>query len=134
MEGGKPRRRPVELVVEDDGRSQYRRAGPADRRKYLNDDGIKLLTGIVFSNVAGAVVPEVLDAGAIYISPNAAPSPLRGKSATRTTSWSAGRTTACTKRPGAAAKKLGYTTAVALAPNYQAGKDAIAGFTRLFER
>ena len=33
---------------------------------------------------------------------------------------------------GAAAKKLGYTTAVALAPNYQAGKDAIAGFAREF--
>ena len=49
----------------------------ADRM--LNEEGIKLLTGIVFSNVSGAVVPEALDAGAIYVSPNAAPSPLAGE-------------------------------------------------------
>ena len=62
-----------ELVVEDDGRDPNTGVQAADRM--VNEDGIKLVTGIVFSNVSGAVVPEVLDAGAIYVSPNAAPSP-----------------------------------------------------------
>ena len=50
-----------ELVVEDDGRDPNTGVQVADRM--LNEEGIKLLTGIVFSNVSGAVVPETLDAG-----------------------------------------------------------------------
>ena len=119
-----------ELVVEDDGRDPNTGVQAADRM--LNEEGIKLLTGIVFSNVSGAVVPETLDAGAIYVSPNAAPSGLAGAKCHPNyfvVSW---QNDSLHEASGAAAKKLGYTTAVALAPNYQAGKDAIAGFTRQF--
>lgn len=119
-----------ELVVEDDGRDPNTGVQVADRM--LNEEGIKLLTGIVFSNVSGAVVPEALDAGAIYVSPNAAPSPLAGEKCHPNyfvVSW---QNDSLHEASGAAAKKLGYTTAVALAPNYQAGKDAIEGFKREF--
>lgn len=119
-----------ELVVEDDGRDPNTGVQIADRM--LNEDGIKILTGIVFSNVSGAVVPEALDAGAIYVSPNAAPSGLAGAKCHPNyfvVSW---QNDSLHEAAGAAAKKLGYTTAVALAPNYQAGKDAIAGFVREF--
>lgn len=119
-----------ELVVEDDGRDPNTGVQIADRM--LNEDGIKLLTGIVFSNVSGAVVPEALDAGAIYVSPNAGPSGLAGAKCHPNyfvVSW---QNDSLHEASGAAAKKLGYTTAVALAPNYQAGKDAIAGFKREF--
>ncbi|RGP36481.1 ABC transporter substrate-binding protein [Pseudotabrizicola alkalilacus] len=119
-----------ELVVEDDARDPNTGVQVADRM--LNEEGIKLLTGIVFSNVSGAVVPETLDAGAIYVSPNAAPSGLAGAKCHPNyfvVSW---QNDSLHEASGAAAKKLGYTTAVALAPNYQAGKDAIAGFSREF--
>lgn len=119
-----------ELVVEDDGRDPNTGVQVADRM--LNEEGIKLLTGIVFSNVSGAVVPEALDAGAIYVSPNAAPSGLAGAKCHPNyfvVSW---QNDSLHEASGAAAKKLGYTTAVALAPNYQAGKDAIEGFKREF--
>ncbi|MDR7124713.1 ABC transporter substrate-binding protein [Pseudotabrizicola sp. 4114] len=119
-----------ELVVEDDARDPNTGVQVADRM--LNEEGIKLLTGIVFSNVSGAVVPEALDAGAIYVSPNAAPSGLAGAKCHPNyfvVSW---QNDSLHEASGAAAKKLGYTTAVALAPNYQAGKDAIAGFSREF--
>ena len=119
-----------ELVVEDDGRDPNTGVQVADRM--LNEEGIKLLTGIVFSNVSGAVVPEALDAGAIYVSPNAAPSPLAGAKCHPNyfvVSW---QNDSLHEASGAAAKKMGFTTAVALAPNYQAGKDAIAGFAREF--
>ena len=53
---------PFELVVEDDGRDPNTGLQIVDRM--LNEEGIKLLTGIVFSNVSGAVVPEALDLGA----------------------------------------------------------------------
>lgn len=131
QEGGKLGGVEVELVVEDDGLKPGN--GLQIAQKYLNDDGIKLLTGIVFSNVAGATVPEVVDSGAIYISPNAGPSNLAGAGCHENyfvVSW---QNDSLHEATGAAAKSLGYKKAVALAPNYQAGQDAIAGFKRLFE-
>jgi branched-chain amino acid transport system substrate-binding protein len=120
----------AELVVEDDARDPNTGLQIADRM--LNEEGIKLLTGIVFSNVAGTVVPETLDNGGIYISPNAAPSNLAGAKCNPNyfvVSW---QNDSLHEASGVAAKELGYKTAVALAPNYQAGKDAIAGFSREF--
>ncbi|MEP3436699.1 MAG: ABC transporter substrate-binding protein [Hoeflea sp.] len=120
----------VEVVVEDDGLKPGNGLQIAD--KFMNEEGIKLITGIVFSNVAGAAVPEIVDNGAIYISPNAGPSGLAGASCNKNyfvVSW---QNDALHEATGVAAKKLGYKTAVALAPNYQAGKDAIAGFKREF--
>ena len=119
-----------ELVVEDDGRDPNTGVQAADRM--LNEEDIKILTGIVFSNVSGAVVPETVDAGAIYVSPNAAPSGLAGAACHPNyfvVSW---QNDSLHEASGAAAKSLGYTSAVALAPNYQAGIDSIAGFTREF--
>jgi branched-chain amino acid transport system substrate-binding protein len=95
--------------------------------------GMQLVTGIVFSNVAGAVVPEVVDSGAFYISPNAGPSNLAGAECHENyfvVSW---QNDSLHEATGAAAKALGYTRAIAVAPNYQAGRDAIEGFKRLFE-
>lgn len=129
-EGGKLGGVPVEVVVEDDGLKPGNGLQIAD--KFMNEDGIKLITGIVFSNVAGATVPEIVDNDAIYISPNAAPSSLAGADCNPNyfvVSW---QNDALHEASGVAAKKLGYKTAVALAPNYQAGKDAIAGFEREF--
>lgn len=130
QEGGKLGGVDVELVVEDDGLKPGNGLQIADRM--MNEEGIKLLTGIVFSNVAGATVPEIVDNGAIYVSPNAGPSNLAGAECHPNyfvVSW---QNDALHEASGTAAKKLGYTKAVALAPNYQAGKDAIAGFKREF--
>jgi len=130
MGGGKLGGGDVEFVVEDDGLK------PANGRqiaeKFMQNDDIKLLTGIIFSNVAGATVPDILDNGGIYLSPNAGPSTFAGEGCHPNyfvVSW---QNDALHEAAGAAAKELGYKTAVALAPNYQAGKDAIAGFTRMF--
>lgn len=131
MEGGTLGGVPVELVVEDDGLKPGN--GRQIAEKFMNDDGMKLLTGIVFSNVAGAVVPDVVDNGAIYISPNAGPSNLAGAECHENyfvVSW---QNDALHEAAGAAAKQLGYTKAFVLAPNYQAGQDAITGFKRMFQ-
>ncbi|QPM90265.1 ABC transporter substrate-binding protein [Pseudooceanicola algae] len=122
---------PVELVVTDDGRD------PAHARQiaedYVYGDDIKIVTGIIFSNIAGATVPDVVDEGAIYISPNAAPSTMAGEGCHENyfvTSW---QNDSLHEASGLAANELGYETAYLLAPNYQAGKDALTGFKRTFE-
>ncbi len=130
MGGGKLGGVEVEFVVEDDGLKPGN--GRQIAEKFMQNDGIKLLTGIIFSNVAGATVPDILDNGGVYISPNAGPSTFAGADCNPNyfvVSW---QNDALHEAAGAAAKELGYTKAVALAPNYQAGKDAIAGFKRMF--
>lgn len=131
MEGGKLGGVPVALEVEDDGLKPGN--GKQIAEKMLSNDGIKLFTGIVFSNVAGATVPDIVDAGAFYISPNAAPSNLAGKGCNENyfvVSW---QNDSLHESAGQLAQNLGYKTAFVLAPNYQAGKDAITGFKRYFK-
>ncbi|MEO9338623.1 ABC transporter substrate-binding protein [Mesorhizobium sp. SB112] len=130
-EGGKLGGVPVELVVEDDA------AKPANGRqiaeKFMADDGIKLFTGIIFSNIAGATVPDIVDNDAIYISANAAPSNLAGKECHQNYFVVPWQNDSLHEASGLAAKQLGYDRAFVLAPNYQAGKDALNGFKRTFE-
>ena len=122
---------PVELLVEDDNLKPGNGRQIADR--FLNNEGVKLFTGIVFSNVAGATVPDIVDAGAFYISPNAAPSNFAGKECHENyfvVSW---QNDSLHESAGQNATNLGFETAFVLAPNYQAGKDAISGFKRFFK-
>lgn len=130
MQGDKLGGVPVELVVEDDANK------PANGRqiaeKFMGQD-IKLFTGIIFSNIAGATVPDIVDNDAIYISANAAPSNMAGKECNENyfvVSW---QNDSLHEVSGIAARELGYKNAFVLAPNYQAGKDAINGFKRGFQ-
>ncbi len=130
-EGGKLGGVPVALMVEDDGLKPGNGRQIADR--FLNNEGVKLFTGIVFSNVAGATVPDIVDGGAIYVSPNAAPSNMAGRECHENyfvVSW---QNDSLHESAGQNATNLGYKSAFVLAPNYQAGKDAIAGFKRFFK-
>ena len=77
MNGGKLGGYPVQLMVEDDAAKPGQGKQIVDR--LLKNEKVKIFTGIVFSNVAGATVPDVLDAGAFYVSPNAGPSTFAGK-------------------------------------------------------
>lgn len=131
MEGGKLGGVPVDVKVEDDALKPGQGKQIAERM--LTNDGVKLFTGIVFSNVAGATVPDIVDAGAFYISPNAAPSNMAGKECNENyfvVSW---QNDSLHESAGQLAQNLGYKTAFVLAPNYQAGKDAITGFKRYFK-
>ena len=93
---------------------------------------MKILTGIIFSNVAEAVVPDIVGAGAFYISPNAGPTPLAGKGCNKNYFVASWANDSINGSAGANAARLGYKRMFVLAPNYQAGKDAIEGFKRYY--
>jgi branched-chain amino acid transport system substrate-binding protein len=119
------------LLVEDDALKPGQAKEIAER--FMKTERVKLLTGIIFSNVAGAVVPDILDNGGVYVSPNAGPSNFAGKECHKNyfvVSW---QNDTLHESAGQNATNLGYKKAVVLAPNYQAGKDAIAGFKRYFK-
>lgn len=122
---------PVEVLVEDDGLKPAQAKQIAAR--FAKSEGVRLFTGIVFSNVLGAVVPDLLDDGAIYVSPNAAPSNFAGKDCHPNywvVSW---QNDTLHESAGEQANRLGFKKMYVLAPNYQAGKDAITGFRRRFK-
>jgi branched-chain amino acid transport system substrate-binding protein len=131
LEGGKLGGAPVQLLVEDDALKPGQAKEIVER--FMKTEKIKLLTGIIFSNVAGATVPDILDNGGIYVSPNAGPSNFAGKECHKNyfvVSW---QNDTLHESAGQNATNLGYKKAMVLAPNYQAGKDAIAGFKRFFK-
>lgn len=121
---------PVEVQVQDDGLNPGQGRQIAERM--LKSEGIKLFTGLVFSNVASAVVPDLVDGGAIVVSSNAGPSQFAGKDCNRNYYVMSWLTDTMQGSAGANASALGYKRAFVLAPNYTAGKDAIAGFKRFF--
>ncbi|HXP30318.1 MAG TPA: ABC transporter substrate-binding protein [Stellaceae bacterium] len=130
-EGGNLGGAPVQVLVEDDGLKPGN--GKQSAERFLTNDKVKIMTGIIFSNVAEAVVPDVLEAGAFYLSLNAAPSNFSGKGCNKNyfvVSW---QNDTLHEAVGANANRLGFKRMFAMAPNYQAGKDAIAGFKRVFK-
>ena len=76
LNGGKLGGLPAEIIVGDD---QFKpEVGKQLAEKNIKLDRVDFLTGIVFSNIMLASVPEAFANKVIYISPNAAPSPLAG--------------------------------------------------------
>ncbi len=120
----------VEFVVEDDGRDPEKGRQIAERM--IQRDGAKILTGIVFSNVAMAVVPKVVRDDVFYVSPNAGPSALAGKGCHENYFNVAWQNDNLHEVMGQHLTDTGFDNAYLLAPNYPAGKDALAGFKRYY--
>lgn len=122
---------PVELLVEDDGRKPEK--GRQISERFMKRDKAQILTGIVFSNVAMAVVPKIVRSGAFYISPNAGPSKLAGKGCDKNYFNVAWQNDNLHEAVGKYVTEQGYKNVYMLAPNYPAGKDALAGFKRFYK-
>src|SRR5690606_10470644 len=118
-EGGKLGGVPVEVIVEDDGLKPEIGKQLADR--FLEQEKVEIVTGVIFSNVAPVVAPLALKAGAFYISPNAAPSTFAGKACHENYFVASWQNDSLHESAGIYANKLGYKKAYILAPNYQAG-------------
>ncbi len=121
----------IHLVVEDDGQRPENAVQIADRM--IQSEGAQILTGIIWSNLAMAVVPAVTAQDVIYVSPNAGPSALAGAGCTPNYFNAAYQNDTMHEAAGQYANTLGYQNAFILAPNYPAGVDALTGFKRYFQ-
>jgi len=122
---------PVELLVEDDGRKPEKGKQIAER--YIKKDDIKIMTGIVFSNVAMAVVPQVVKDDVIYLSANAAPSMLAGKGCNPNYFSVSYQNDNLDEVVGQYVTEAGHKNVYLIAPNYPAGKEHLAGFKRYYQ-
>ena len=121
----------IELVVEDDQRKPEVAVQLAD--KLVQSEKVDVLTGIIWSNLAMAVVPAVTAQGKFYLSPNAGPSALAGKGCHPNyfnVSW---QNDAFYEAGGAWASENGIEKVFLMAPNYPAGKDGMTGFKRFYK-
>jgi branched-chain amino acid transport system substrate-binding protein len=96
-------------------------------------DKVAIMTGIIWSNLAIAVVPKVVREGVFYLSPNAGPSLLAGKGCHENYFNVAWQNDNLHEAMGQHVKDQGFKNAYILAPNYPAGKDALAGFKRFYQ-
>ena len=131
QEGGKLGGVPVELLVEDDGRDPGKAKQIADR--FMKRDDVKIMTGLIFSNVAIAVIPKVVRSEVLYISPNAGPSALAGKGCNKNYFNVAYQNDNLDEVVGKYVNDAGFKNVYLLAPNYPAGKDHLAGFKRYYK-
>ncbi|XYK79500.1 MAG: ABC transporter substrate-binding protein [Labrenzia sp.] len=120
----------LEVIVEDDQRKPDVAVKLAD--KLVQSENVDVLTGIIWSNLAMAVVPSVTAQGKFYLSPNAGPSALAGKGCHPNYFNVAWQNDNLHEAAGAYAKDQGYKNSFILAPNYPAGKDALTGYKRFY--
>jgi branched-chain amino acid transport system substrate-binding protein len=129
--GGKVGGMPVEMYYGDDALKPD--VGVQVAEEMLKKNQVDFVAGIIWSNVMMAVVPVVTGANKIMVGANAGASPLAGAQCNKlyfSTSWNNDQT------PEAMGKYLqdsGVNDLYVVAPNYQAGKDMVAGLKRYYK-
>ncbi len=101
--------------------------------KLIERDRVPIITGLTFSNVLMAVFKKIVDKEVFLIGSNAGPSPIAGAQCSPyffSTSWQNDQQAEVV---GKYASDKGYKRVAAMAPNYQAGKDFVAGFKRYYK-
>jgi branched-chain amino acid transport system substrate-binding protein len=101
--------------------------------KFLVQEKVQLVAGVLWSNVMMAVAKPIFDAKVGFLSVNAGASPMAGNLCNRlfaSTSWPNDITH---EAAGELVQREGVKTVVVMAPNYQAGKDSVAGFARFYK-
>jgi branched-chain amino acid transport system substrate-binding protein len=129
--GGTIAGRKIELIVEDDATKPE--LGRQKVEKLLQQDKVDILTGINWSNVLLAARKPILDSGKIFVSVNAGPSEIAGKLCAENMFFMRGPNDMAPMGLGQILNKMGVTKMYAMAPNYAAGKDMVAGLERTFK-
>ncbi|MDX3904651.1 MAG: ABC transporter substrate-binding protein [Pigmentiphaga sp.] len=101
--------------------------------RWIQRDQIDFFTGPISSNVALAVAPALIAAKVPYLSNNAGPTPLAGEKCSPYYLGTAFENQMLHEPGGVVANEQGFKRVVVIAPNYPAGKDAIAGFKRRYK-
>ncbi|HET9617862.1 MAG TPA: ABC transporter substrate-binding protein [Pseudolabrys sp.] len=129
--GGKMGGKEVELFVADDELKPELAIQKV--RALMDRDKVDIVVGPIFSNVLVAIHKSVIDAGKILISTNAGASSFAGAACNSHFFVTSYQNDQIYEALGKVATDKGYKSVYAMVPNYQAGKDAIAGFKRTYK-
>jgi branched-chain amino acid transport system substrate-binding protein len=129
--GGKMGGREVELFIADDELKPD--VAIQQVRGFLDRDRVDFVVGPIFSNILQAIHQPVMDAGTILISTNAGTSSFAGHECNANFFVTSYQNDQIFETLGTVAQSRGYKRVYVLVPNYQAGKDAIAGFKHAYK-
>ncbi|MBZ0328742.1 ABC transporter substrate-binding protein [Halomonas sp. ANAO-440] len=121
----------IEVLIQDDANRPDLARSLSD--EFMQRDNVDILTGLIWSNLAMAVVPAAVRQGTFYISPNAGPSALAGRQCHENYFNVAWQNDNLHEAMGAYMREQGFERPILLAPNYPAGTDALAGFKHRYE-
>ena len=129
--GGKLGGMDAEVIFADDQRKPDVAKQLANR--LVKSDRVDVVAGVIWSNLLMAIHKPVTRSGTLLISSNAGPSPLAGKDCHKnfvSMSWQNDQTP---EGMGKYMQDAGVKSVYLVAPNYQAGKDMMAGFKRHYK-
>ncbi len=129
--GGKLGGLPAEVIVVDDQQSPDAAKQTAER--LIKRERVDFMTGIVFSNIMLAVGPPVFQSKTFYVSANAGPSQYAGAQCNPYFFSVSYQNDNQHEAVGKTVTDKGFKKVALLAPNYPAGKDALAGFKRYYK-
>jgi branched-chain amino acid transport system substrate-binding protein len=129
--GGKLGGRDVKVIVEDDGLKPDVAVSKA--KALVDRDKVDFVIGPIFSNILNAIMKPVTDSGAFLISPNAGSSAFAGRDCKKNFFVTSYENDQVFGVSGKYAQDSGIKKVFLMAPNYQAGKDALRGFKHYFK-
>jgi branched-chain amino acid transport system substrate-binding protein len=129
--GGKLGGREAEIVVADDELKPD--VAVTKVRALTERDKVEFVVGPVFSNILQAIMKPATEGGAILISPNAGTSNFAGKECNANFFVTSYQNDQVFAVAGKYAQDKGIKKVFLMAPNYQAGRDALAGFKAFFK-
>jgi len=128
--GGKLGGREADIVVADDELKPDVAVGKV--KALIDRDKVDFVVGPIFSNILAATMKPVTEAGVILISPNAGTSSFAGKECNPNFFVTSYQNDQVHEVLGQYAQASGIKKVIVIVPNYQAGKDAAAGFKHKF--
>jgi branched-chain amino acid transport system substrate-binding protein len=129
--GGKMGGKEVELFAVDDTLKPD--LAIQKTNELIEKDKVDFIVGPIFSNILQAIHKPAMDAGMILISTNAGASSFAGSACNANFFVTSYQNDQIYEALGQVANEKGYKNVYALVPNYQAGKDALAGFKRTYK-
>ena len=129
--GGKLGGRETEVLVQDDELKPDLAVSKV--KAFVERDKVEFVVGPVFSNILQAIMKPATEGGTILVSPNAGTSNFAGKDCNPNFFVTSYQNDQIHEVLGRHAQDAGMKKAFIMAPNYQAGKDALTGFKRDFK-
>lgn len=129
--GGKLGGAAVEVIKEDDQLKPDLAVQTVSR--FIERDQVDIVGGITFSNVMMAIAKPLADSETIFVGMNAGPAPLAGERCDPNFFFASYQNDQQAEGVGKYATDKGYKNVYVMAPNYQAGRDAVGGFKRFFK-
>jgi branched-chain amino acid transport system substrate-binding protein len=107
--------------------------GVREVERMIKGERVHIVAGVLVSNVMMAISKTVFDANVSLLSTNAGPAPLAGEGCSPLFASASFMNDQNAEATGELATRDGVKTVYMMAPNFQAGRDNIAGFQRTYK-